>query len=114
MTFTELHACSNPTLASSSGNYKSVDVAQAYSAICGGVKNGLIFVVWTTQDNMNYGFLTITIISYTKSVGKGETGRVEAPPPQDFKVMLLCVQAVTAKECPKFRKAREKKTAFRL
>ena len=80
LTLTELHACSNPTLASSSGNYKSVDVAQAYSAICGGVKNGLIFVVWTTQDNMNYGFLTITIISYTKSVGKGETGRVEAPP----------------------------------
>ena len=31
-----------------------------------------------------------------------------------FKLMLLCVQAVTAKGHPKFRKAREEKTAFRL
>ena len=31
----------------------------------------------------------------------------EAPP--DFKLMLLCVQAVTTKGCPKFRKAREEK-----
>ena len=31
----------------------------------------------------------------------------EAPP--DFKLMLLCVQAVTTKGCPKFRKAKEEK-----
>ena len=63
-----------------------------------------------TQD---YGFLTITIIS--KGGGKGGAGRAEAPP--DFKVMLLCVQAVTAKGCPKFiiiEKQGGKKTAFRL
>ena len=34
-------------------------------------------------------------------------GGAEAPP--DFKLMLSCVQAVTAKGCPKFRKAREEK-----
>ena len=45
-------------------------------------------------------------------VGKGGA---EAPPP-DFKLMLLCVNAVTAKGRPKLRKAREgeKKEAFRL
>ena len=44
-------------------------------------------------------------------VGKGGGWGAEAPP--DFKLMLLCVQAVTAKGRPKFRKAREEKTAFR-
>ena len=45
---------------------------------------------------------------YTKVVTKG--GSRGGP----FKLMLLCVQAFTAKGHPKFRKAREGKTAFRL
>ena len=45
-----------------------------------------------------------------KGVSKG--GGAEAP--SDFKLMLLCVQAVTPKRHPKFRKAREEKAAFRL
>ena len=51
---------------------------------------------------------------YTKGVGKGGARVAEAPP--DFKFNLLCVQAVTAKGCPKciIRKTREEKTAFRL
>ena len=40
-------------------------------------------------------------VSPCKGVGK------EAP--TDFKLMLLCLQVVTAKGCPKFRKKRGKK-----
>ena len=41
--------------------------------------------------------------------GVGGVGGTEAPP--DFKLMLLCVQAVTAKGLPKCRKTKEGKTA---
>ena len=36
-------------------------------------------------------------------------GGAWSPPPPDFKLMLLCVQAVTAKGCPKLEKNERKK-----
>ena len=64
--------------------------------------------------------MSIHGLLYYKGVGKGGgggggggAGGAEAPP--DFKLMLLCVQAVTAKEHPKcIIKNERKKTAFRL
>ena len=44
-------------------------------------------------------------------LGGGGGGGVKHPP--DFKLML-CVQAVTTKVSPKFRKTRQEKTVFRL
>ena len=43
-----------------------------------------------------------------RHVSKG-VGKEGAEVPQDFKLMLLCAKAVTAKERPKFRKQDRKK-----
>jgi len=51
-------------------------------------------------------------VSLCKCVGKEGGGGAEAPP--DFKLMLLCVQAVTAKGHPKCWKTKEEKNSFQV
>ena len=55
-------------------------------------------------------FMYVLIICmYVNMQGQGQVGGgVQPPPPLDFKLML-CVQAVTTKVHPKFRKTRHEK-----